>query len=81
MQEWAARILFLVVVFLTGYADLKILKARGLAFITWLIGVMIASVCVALLPLPAPIGIIAGCIVFLFGVVALVAFYRGMPKR
>jgi lysylphosphatidylglycerol synthetase-like protein (DUF2156 family) len=81
MQEWAARILALVVVFLAGYADLKILKSRGLACMSWLIAVMIASFCVAYLPLTAPIGIIAGCVVFLCGVVALVVFYRRRPRQ
>ena len=81
MQEWAIRILVLVIVFLTGYADLKILKSRGVACMTWLIGVMIGSFCVVYLPLPAPIGIIAGCVVFLCGVVALVVFYRGRPRQ
>lgn len=81
LQEWAARILALVVVFLSGYADLKILKSRGVACLTWLVAVMIASFCVAYLPLPAPIGIIAGCAVFLCGVVALVVFYRRRPRQ
>jgi hypothetical protein len=63
MQEWAIRILALAVFFLAGYADLVILKSRGTACMMWFIGVMIASFCVGYLPLPAPIGIIAGCII------------------
>ena|SRR5215510_1908324 len=76
MQEWAIRILALVMFFLVGYSDLKILKSRGVACMTWFTGVTIASFCVAYLPLLAPIRIIAGCILFLCGVVALVVFYR-----
>jgi len=81
MQEWAIRILALVMFFLVGYADLKILESRGVACMTWFIGVMIASFCVTYLPLPAPIGIIAGCVVFLCGSVALVVFYRRKPGQ
>jgi hypothetical protein len=81
MQEWAIRILALAVFFLAGYADLVILKSRGTACMMWFIGVMIASFCVGYLPLPAPIGIIAGCIVFLCGTVALVSFYRRRPRQ
>jgi hypothetical protein len=52
-----------------------------MACMTWLIAVVIAALCVAYLPLPTPIGTIAGCGVFLCGVVALVVFYRGKPKQ
>jgi hypothetical protein len=81
MQEWTIRILALVMFFLVGYVDLKILKSRGVACMTWFIGIIIAFFCVAYLPLPAPIGIIAGCVVFLCGVVALVVFYRRRPRQ
>jgi membrane protein implicated in regulation of membrane protease activity len=81
MQEWAIRILAPLTFFLAGYADLKILKSRGVACMTWFIGGMIAAFCVAYLPLPAPIGIIVGCVVFLCGVVALAVFYRRRPRQ
>src|SRR5262252_5867852 len=81
LQEWAIRILALVTFLLAGYADLKILKSRSVACMTWFIGVMIASFCIAYLPLPAPIRFIAGCVIFLCGVVALVVFYRRKPRQ
>jgi len=81
MLEWAIRILALATFFLVGYADLKILKSRGVACMTWFIGVIIASFCIAYLPLPAPIRIIAGCVIFLCGVVALVVFYLRRPRQ
>jgi hypothetical protein len=81
MQEWAIRILALVMFFLVGYADLKILKSRDVACMTWFTVVIIASFSVAYLPLLAAIRIIAGCVVFLCGVVALVVFYRRKRRQ
>jgi hypothetical protein len=81
MQEWVIRILALVMFFLVGYTDLKILKSLGVACMTWFIGFINASFCVAYLPLLAQIRIIAGCVVFLCGVVALVVFYRRKRRQ
>jgi hypothetical protein len=78
-KEWALRILILVVIFFVGYFGLTVIKSRGLACLTWLTGVGLVTIYVMFLPLPTPIGIIAGWGVFLFGVVALVVFYIRKP--
>lgn len=76
IQEWAIRILILAAIFLVGVAEMAILKERGCACITWFFGIAAASFCIAFLPLPVPVGTIAGWCVFLCGVVALVIFCR-----
>jgi hypothetical protein len=59
-KEWALRILILVVIFFVGYFGLTVIKSLGLACLTWLTGVGLVTIYVMFLPLPTPIGIIAG---------------------
>ena len=79
MKEWAVRILLLVFFVLVGYAEAAIFKDRGYAFWTWIIALMIASLCVAHLLVPIPIGAIAGFVVFICGLVALLSFCFRKP--
>ena len=73
-KEWAVRILLLAFFVLVGYAEAAMFKDRSYAFSTWVLALMLASLCVAHLPVPIPIGAIAGCVVFICGLVALVIF-------
>src|SRR5579864_3314023 len=70
----AARVLLLAAIFLVGYAEAAILKSRGVASVTWVLGLAAASIWIAY-PVTA-IRIAAGLGVFLVGVAALIFFYR-----
>jgi hypothetical protein len=80
MRELAICILFPAVIFLVGYAEGAIFKDRGVACITWFLGLEVASSFCIAYPL-TPIRTIAGSGVFLCGVVALVVYYRRKPRQ
>jgi len=75
----AARVVLLGAIFIVGYAEASILKSRGVASVTWFLGLAAASIWVAY-PV-TPIRVAAGLAVFLCGVVALIIFYRKKPKE
>jgi hypothetical protein len=74
----AVRVLLLVGVFLVGYAEAMILKSRGVASVTWLLA--LAAACIWIAYPATPIRIAVGSGAFLFGVVAMIIFYRKRPK-
>jgi len=74
----AARVLLLLGIFLVGYAEAVILKSRGVASVTWLLA--LAAACIWIAYPATPIRIAAGSGAFLFGVGALIIFYRSRPK-
>jgi hypothetical protein len=75
----AACVLSLVGLFLVGYAEAMILKSRGVASVTWLLALAAACIWVAY---PAtPIRIAVGSGTFLFGVIAVIVWYRKRPRE
>lgn len=74
----AGHILLFVVIFLVGYAEATLLKLRGVACMTWLIGL---AACALWIADPAtPLRVAAGLGSFLSGIVAVIIFYRKKRK-
>jgi len=74
----AARVLLLGAIFLVGYAEAAVLKSRGVASITWLLG--LAAACLWIVYPVTPIRVVIGLAVFLCGVAALIIFYSKKPR-
>ncbi len=75
----AARVLVVGVVFLAGYAEAAVLKSRGVASVTWFLGLVAASVWIAYPVTPDRLAVALGA--FLSGTTALIVFYTKRPKR
>jgi len=73
------RVLILVAIFGSGYFDAAVLKARNLACATWFLGLGALTAWIAY---PwTPFRICAGAVVFLSGLLLMVAYYRGGAVR
>ena len=70
-----ARVFILAVIFASGYFEAAVLKARGLACVTWFLGLGALAAWIAY---PwTPFRICAAALVFLSGLLLMVAYYRG----
>ena len=69
------RVVAIVVMFAMGYLEGPIMKQRSLACVTWTMGLLVLSGCIAYW-LQNPVGIVLAGVVFVAGMAVIASYYK-----
>lgn len=77
----AAVVLYLLLLLLIGYAELRFLKSRGAAVTTWLLGISALAIVASQPVTSAHVRILFGVGVLLCGIAGILVFLRKQGRR